>query len=42
MGVSLDKLDGVVWFDGKLVRWNEANVHVLTHGLIWPGSAESK
>ncbi|MFZ4806200.1 MAG: branched-chain amino acid aminotransferase [Hyphomicrobiaceae bacterium] len=25
--------DGVIWFDGKLVPWREANVHVLTHGL---------
>lgn len=33
MGISFDKLDGVIWFDGKLVPWQEANVHVLTHGL---------
>lgn len=33
MGVSFDKFDGVIWFDGKLVPWQEANVHVLTHGL---------
>ncbi|MEK9279752.1 MULTISPECIES: branched-chain amino acid aminotransferase [unclassified Bradyrhizobium] len=33
MGVSFDKIDGVIWFDGKLVPWTEANVHVLTHGL---------
>ncbi len=25
--------DGVIWFDGKLVPWREANVHVLTHTL---------
>src|SRR5262245_30708158 len=30
---SYDKIDGVIWYDGKLVKWNEANVHVLTHGL---------
>ncbi len=30
---SYDKLDGVIWYDGKLVPWAEANVHVLTHGL---------
>jgi branched-chain amino acid aminotransferase len=30
---SYDKIDGVIWFDGKLVKWGEANVHVLTHGL---------
>mgnify|MGYP001796268746 CR=1 FL=1 len=30
---SYDKLDGVIWYDGKLVPWADANVHVLTHGL---------
>jgi branched-chain amino acid aminotransferase len=30
---SLADRDGVIWFDGKLVPWREANVHVLTHTL---------
>jgi len=30
---SYDKIDGEIWLDGKLVRWADANVHVLTHGL---------
>jgi len=25
--------DGVIWFDGELVPWREAKVHVLTHTL---------
>ena len=25
--------DGVIWFDGKMVPWRDANVHLLTHGL---------
>ena len=25
--------DGVIWFDGKLVPWRDAKVHVLTHTL---------
>ncbi len=25
--------DGFIWFDGKLVPWREANIHVLTHAL---------
>jgi branched-chain amino acid aminotransferase len=25
--------DGVIWFDGKMVDWREAKVHVLTHTL---------
>ncbi len=33
MGVSFDKIDGVIWYDGKLVPWGDANIHVLTHGL---------
>ena len=33
MGVSLDKASGVIWLDGRLVPWQDANVHVLTHGL---------
>ena len=27
-----------IWFDGKLVPWNEANVHVLTHALHYSTS----
>jgi len=30
---SYDKIDGVIWFDGRLVKWSDANIHVLTHGL---------
>jgi branched-chain amino acid aminotransferase len=25
--------DGLIWFDGEMVDWREANVHVLTHTL---------
>ncbi len=32
-GEPFDKRDGVIWMDGKLVPWNDATVHVLTHGL---------
>jgi branched-chain amino acid aminotransferase len=28
-----DDRDGWIWYDGKLVPWREANIHVLTHGL---------
>ncbi|HEY5279225.1 MAG TPA: branched-chain amino acid aminotransferase [Pseudolabrys sp.] len=30
---SYDRLEGSIWYDGKLVPWKDANVHVLTHGL---------
>src|SRR5262245_11452698 len=33
MAQSYDKIDGVIWYDGKLVRWTDTNVHVRTHGL---------
>ncbi|WP_371933028.1 branched-chain amino acid aminotransferase [Bradyrhizobium sp. CCGUVB23] len=33
MGVSFDEIDGVIWYDGRLVQWKDANVHLLTHGL---------
>ena len=25
--------DGVIWMDGQMVPWRDANVHVLTHSL---------
>lgn len=28
-----DDRDGTIWYDGKLVPWREAKLHVLTHGL---------
>ena len=28
-----DQRDGVIWHDGKLVPWKDAQTHVLTHGL---------
>lgn len=31
--LPFDDRDGWIWFDGKLVPWREAKVHVLTHGL---------
>ncbi len=25
--------DGLIWIDGKILPWREANIHILTHGL---------
>ena len=25
--------DGFIWFNGKLIDWRDANIHVLTHSL---------
>jgi branched-chain amino acid aminotransferase len=35
---SFDDRDGWIWFDGELVPWREANVHVLTHALHYASS----
>ncbi|WP_026988154.1 branched-chain amino acid aminotransferase [Fodinicurvata fenggangensis] len=31
--LPFDDRDGVIWYDGALVPWRNANLHVLTHGL---------
>lgn len=31
--MSMSDRDGLIWFDGKLVPWRDANIHVLTHSL---------
>ncbi|HHC72645.1 MAG TPA: branched-chain amino acid transaminase [Thiotrichales bacterium] len=31
--MSMADRDGVIWFDGELVPWREAKIHVLTHSL---------
>jgi len=31
--MTMDDRDGVIWFDGELVPWRDARVHVLTHTL---------
>jgi len=31
--VPFDDRDGWIWWDGKLVPWRDAKLHVLTHGL---------
>jgi branched-chain amino acid aminotransferase len=31
--VPFDDRDGFIWFDGALVPWREAKLHVLSHGL---------
>lgn len=36
--IPFDDRDGSIWFDGQLVPWREASVHVLTHGLHYASS----
>ncbi|WP_428927463.1 branched-chain amino acid aminotransferase [Marinibacterium sp. SX1] len=33
-----DDRDGLIWMDGKLVNWRDANVHILTHALHYASS----
>lgn len=33
MAVPFDQLEGFIWYDGNLVPWTEAKLHVLSHGL---------
>jgi branched-chain amino acid aminotransferase len=36
--IPFDDRDGMIWFDGKLVDWRSAKIHVINHGLHY-GSA---
>ena len=31
--VPFDKRSGKIWFNGKLINWSDAKIHVLSHGL---------
>ena len=31
--VPYDKRSGKIWFNGELINWTDAKVHVLNHGL---------
>ena len=31
--MSMSDRDGLIWYDGELTPWREANTHVLTHSL---------
>jgi branched-chain amino acid aminotransferase len=31
--IPFDDRDGTIWFDGKLIPWRDAQIHVLSHGL---------
>ncbi len=36
--IPFDDRDGVIWFNGKIIPWRDAKVHVLTHGLHYGSS----
>lgn len=37
--VPFDDRDGTIWYDGKMVDWRDAKVHVLNHSLHYGGCA---
>lgn len=36
--IPFDDRDGVIWFDGEMVEWRSAKVHMLNHGLHYASS----
>jgi branched-chain amino acid aminotransferase len=36
--IPFDDRDGFIWWDGQMVPWRDANLHVLTHGLHYASS----
>ena len=38
MAGAYDDRDGLIWIDGKMVPWRDANVHILTHALHYASS----
>ena len=38
MGISFDQLDGEIWYNGELVPWADAKLHVMSHGLHYASS----
>ena len=36
--VNFADRDGKIWYNGKMVEWRDAKVHVLTHGLHYASS----
>ena len=36
--ISYDKMEGSIWYNGDMVPWEQAQAHVLTHGLHYASS----
>ncbi len=36
--LPFDQRDGVIWYDGRMVPWGDATLHVLSHGLHYASS----
>ena len=38
MAGAYDDRDGLIWMDGQMVPWRDANVHILTHAMHYASS----
>jgi branched-chain amino acid aminotransferase len=38
MATPFDQLDGWIWYDGQMVPWKDAKLHVLSHALHYASS----
>lgn len=38
VAIPFDQRDGYIWFDGEIIPWKDAKIHVLTHGLHYASS----
>ena len=36
--IPFDDRDGVIWFDGELIPWRQATIHILSHALHYASS----
>ncbi len=36
--IPFDDRDGTIWFDGELIAWRDAKLHLLSHGLHYASS----
>ncbi len=36
--IPFDQREGHIWFDGRMVPWADAKIHVLSHGLHYGSS----
>ena len=37
-GIGMDQREGWIWYDGEFVPWQDAKLHILTHGLHYASS----
>ena len=31
--MNFEQRDGTIWFDGEFIPWNDAKIHLITHGF---------